>query len=118
MTSQWVVTVWEAAAQDKVFRYTMVSGYDRREMVIRLKTARGCWGVQFRSQPGVVRGWSALALYSEWGVPWDRSSLSVCLILTMWGADGVSFVESLPRLFVVGKTGLVLVAVQGAPLFY
>jgi len=33
----------------------------------------------------------------------------------MSGADGVSFVESLPRQFVVGKTGLVLVAVQGAP---
>jgi len=29
-------------------------------------------------------------------------------------ADGVSFVESLPRQFVVGKTSLVLVAVQGA----
>ena len=33
----------------------------------------------------------------------------------MRGADGVSFVESLPRQFVVGKTGLVLVTVQGAP---
>ena len=33
----------------------------------------------------------------------------------MCGADGVSFVESLPRQFAVGKTGLVLVAVQGAP---
>ena len=35
----------------------------------------------------------------------------------MCGADGVSFVESLPRQFAVGKTGLVLVAVQGAPHF-
>jgi len=31
------------------------------------------------------------------------------------GADGVSFVESLPQLFAVGKTGLVVVTVQGAP---
>ena len=33
----------------------------------------------------------------------------------MWRADDVSFVESLPRLFVVGKTGLVVDTVQGAP---
>jgi len=33
----------------------------------------------------------------------------------MWRADDVSFVESLPRLFVMGKTGLVVDTVQGAP---
>jgi len=32
----------------------------------------------------------------------------------MWRADGVSFDESSPWLFAVGKTGLVVDAVQGA----
>jgi len=40
------------------------------------------------------------------------------LTVTVLGADGVSFVESLPRLFAVGKTGLVVVTVQGAPGVY
>jgi len=59
-----------------------------------------------------VRGQLGL---SGGGVTQGRFSSSAHSILTMRGADGVSFVESLPRQFVVGKTGLVLVAVQGAP---
>ena len=49
------------------------------------------------------------------GVSQDRFLSSACSIQIISEADGVSFVESLPRQFVVGKTGLVLVAVQGAP---
>jgi len=37
------------------------------------------------------------------GVSQDRFSSSACSILMMCGADGISFVESLPRQFVVGK---------------
>jgi len=61
-----------------------------------------CQGVRLILRAGVVRG--QLGLLLLWvGVSQDRFLLSACSILIMCGADGVSFVESLPQQFVMGK---------------
>jgi hypothetical protein len=60
----------------------------------------------FFLSPGVVSGQLGIVLGCG-----DRFSLSVHSILTMWGVDGNPLLN--PRRC-VGKTGLVLVAIQGA----
>jgi len=85
-------------------------------MMGRRRLSEDCQGVGLILNAGGCEGAVGPSVVWWVGVSQDRFSSSVCSILTMCGADGVSFVESLPQQFVVGKTGLVLVAVQGALL--